>query len=136
MTGFHMTELLKALSSSSAFSRGLPKTGDLQDTSLVQVFRDVLLAGSIVVDYSFDELSMAAVKSLFGDALNWGGFTTKLSPPPRLHTVTLQHRYTSLIFFWVHCLQIATETHFFVHKLCDRLWKRDERTNGVTHDST
>lgn len=63
MTNFHMTELLEALSSSSAFSRGVPKTGDLQDTPLVQVLRDVLRTGSIVVNDSSDDLSVDTVKS-------------------------------------------------------------------------
>ena len=64
MTGIHMAELLKSLSSSSAFSRGLPTIGNLQDTSIADVFRDVLLTGSIVVDESFDQPSKVAKSPL------------------------------------------------------------------------
>ena len=59
-----MAELLKSLSSSSAFPRGLPTIGNLQDTSIADVFRDVLLTGSIVVDESFDQPSKVAKSPL------------------------------------------------------------------------
>ena len=54
-----MAKLLESLSTSSAFPRGLPTIGNLQDTSIADVFRDVLLTGSIVVDESFDQPSKA-----------------------------------------------------------------------------
>jgi hypothetical protein len=56
-----MAKLLEVLTSSSTFSRGLPMTGNFQDTSLAQAFPDVLLTGSIVVDESFDQPRKAAV---------------------------------------------------------------------------
>ena len=64
MTGIHMAELLESLSTSSAFPRGLPTIGNLQDTSIAEVFRDVLLTGSIVVDESFDQPSKVAKSPL------------------------------------------------------------------------
>jgi hypothetical protein len=104
MTSFHMTELLEALSSSSSFSRGLPKTGDLQDTSLVQVLRDVLLTGSIVVDNSFDELSMAAVKSPLRRCFELGWLHNEVITPTQVaytFASPLHKRY-------VHCMILGT----------------------------
>jgi len=62
-TGIHMAELLESLTTSSTFSRGLPVTEHLQHLPLAQVFREVLLTGSIVVDEAFNQPSEAAVKS-------------------------------------------------------------------------
>ena len=57
ITGVCMFDLLKTLSTSSVFGRGLPATKDLQNPSYAQVFRNVLQTGGIVVPEALDQLS-------------------------------------------------------------------------------
>ena len=79
-----MAELLEALSSSSAFSRGHPTAGNLQDTSMAQVFREVLLTGSVVVDESFDQPRQAGVKPPLGRCFECGWLHNEVITPTQV----------------------------------------------------
>ena len=89
--GIRMAELLEALSSSSAFSRGLPTAGNLQYTSMAQVFREALLTGSLVPPGGAGQKTHP-VKSPLRRCFEYGWL--QLSPPLRLRT-RLRRRYIS-----------------------------------------
>ena len=78
-----MAELLETLSSSSAFSRGLPTAGNLQDTSMAQVFREALLTGSLV-DESFDQPRQAVVKSPLRRCIEYGWLHNEVITPTQV----------------------------------------------------
>lgn len=80
-TGVCMIDLLKALSSTSVFGRGLPPTAYLQDESYAQVFRQVMQKGGVVVPQPFDQLGDVSEKTPLRMCFELGWLHNELISP-------------------------------------------------------
>jgi hypothetical protein len=109
-----VAKLLESLTTSSAFSRGLPATGNLQQPSLAQVFRDVLLTGSIVVDEAFDQPSKKSpLRICFESGWLHNEITNPLNPTRVTYTFAspLHERY-------VQCMLLGNLEEGIISESC------------------
>ena len=81
ITGVYMFDLLKTLSTSSVFGKGLPATAHLQNPSFAQVFREVLQTGGIVVPEPFDQLGEVSEKTPLRKCFELGWLHNEVCSP-------------------------------------------------------
>lgn len=85
--GVYMFDLLKTLSTSSVFGRGLPATTHLQNPSFTQVFWEVLQTGGIVVPEPLDQLGRVSEKTPLRKCFEHGWLHNEVfSPTEVLYT--------------------------------------------------
>jgi len=86
-TGVYMIDLLKALSSTSVFGRGLPTTAYLQNEFYAQVFRQVIQKGGLVVPQPLDQLDEVSEKTPLRMCLELGWLHNEaISPTEVIYT--------------------------------------------------
>ena len=99
ITSVDMIDLLKALSSSSVFGRGLPSTTYLQNASFAKVFREVIQTGGVVVPEVLDQLGEVPGKTALRKCFEFGWlYNEAIGPTEVLYTFPspLHMRYIQL----------------------------------------